>query len=44
MSALTLINARLGAEAQALQTLYVEDGRFVSAPGAGAEILSLIHI
>ena len=41
MSALTLINARLGAEAQALQTLYVEDGRFVSAPGAGAEILDL---
>lgn len=41
MSALTLINARLGADAQVLQTLYVEDGRFVSAPGAGAEILDL---
>lgn len=41
MSALTLINARLGADATALETLYVEDGRFVSAPGAGAEILDL---
>nr|WP_288499943.1 amidohydrolase family protein [uncultured Pseudomonas sp.] len=41
MSALTLINARLGADASALETLYVEDGRFVSAPGAGAETLDL---
>ncbi|MDD1508659.1 amidohydrolase family protein [Pseudomonas sp. CNPSo 3701] len=41
MSALTLINARLGADATALETLYVEDGRFVSAPGAGAETLDL---
>lgn len=41
MSALTLINARLGADARALQTLYVEDGRFASAPGAGAETLDL---
>lgn len=41
MSALTLINARLGADAGALQTLYVEDGRFASAPGAGAETLDL---
>lgn len=41
MSALTLINARLGADAMALQTLYVEDGRFASAPGAGAETLDL---
>lgn len=41
MSALTIINARLGADAKALQTLYVEDGRFVSAPSAAAEILDL---
>lgn len=41
MSALTLINARLGADATALETLYAEDGRFVSAPGAGAETLDL---
>jgi len=41
MSALTLINARLGADARALQTLYVEDGRFASAPGGGAETLDL---
>lgn len=41
MSAMTLINARLGADASSLETLYVEDGRFVSAPGAGAETLDL---
>lgn len=41
MNALKIINARLGADTQALQTLYVEDGRFVSAPRATAETLDL---
>lgn len=34
MNALKIINARLGDDRQALQTLYVENGRFVGAPSA----------
>lgn len=37
MTRLTLINARLGDSSQPLQTLYVEDGRFVSAPGVAEQ-------
>ncbi|MGE8498816.1 MAG: amidohydrolase family protein [Pseudomonas sp.] len=41
MNALTIINARLGDSSQPLQTLYVDNGRFVSAPVAGSETLDL---
>ncbi|MDH1263404.1 amidohydrolase family protein [Pseudomonas sp. GD03944] len=41
MNALTIINARLGDGRQPLQTLYVDNGRFVSVPVAGSETLDL---
>ncbi|HWV10954.1 MAG TPA: amidohydrolase family protein [Pseudomonas sp.] len=41
MNALTILNARLGDSSQPLQTLYVDNGRFVSAPVAGSETLDL---
>lgn len=41
MSAMTLTNVRLGADAQALQTLYVEDGRFVTSLSTASETLDL---
>ncbi|MGE8358805.1 amidohydrolase family protein [Pseudomonas sp.] len=41
MNALTILNARLGDTSQPLQTLYVDNGRFVSTPVAGSETLDL---
>jgi len=41
VSAMTLTNVRLGADAQALQTLYVEDGRFVTSLSTASETLDL---